>query len=204
MILEPPARHDAIRTPAGVCRDHRDRDGATMTTAGLRTHRPLALLAMLLAATLVACAGAGSRPASLMEAYRAVEAARSDRKVRALAPAGLYDAEAALAQAFRGWQSGQPERKVNHLAEVARQHAKTARSHAIERLARDEIEILEAQAPRRAPEPTGRALKASVAPGRPADGADALLLDASPMLRATDSPAPAAGEPAARLLHLTR
>ena len=156
-----------------------------------------------MAGMLVACAGAGSRPASLMKAYAAVDAARSDRKVRALAPAGLYDAEAALAQAFRAWQAGQPERQVNHLADVARQRAQTARLHALERLAGDDIEIRRAQARRHAPGPSIRALEASFGPGSPADGADALLLDAGPMLGTTESPAPAAGEPSARS-HLTR
>jgi hypothetical protein len=203
MTLEPPARHDPAHPPGGMPGDHRDRGEATTTTAVLRAYRLVVLLAMLLAGALVACAGPGSRPASLMEAYAAVDAARSDRKVRALAPAGLYDAEAALAQAFRAWQAGHPERQVNHLADVARQRAKIARLHALERLARNEIEILRAQAPWRAPEPSSRALEASVAPGLPADGANALLLDAGLMGRATEPPAPAAGEPTARL-YITR
>ena len=141
------------------------------------------LLTLLCAALLAACAAPGARPASLMEAYAAVDAARSDRKVRAFAPAGLHEAETALAQAFRAWQAGQPEREVNQLAQLARQRASIARSQAIERRGRNGIEILEAQAQRPGTEPPG-------AGTAPADEAAMLVPSGDPLL-------PAAGEPIA-------
>jgi len=148
--------------------------------------RPI-VLALLCVVLLATCGAPSARPASLMDAYAAVDAARSDRKVRALAPAGLHEAETALAQAFRAWQAGQPESEVNELAQLARQRAGIARSQAIERRGRNGIEILEAQAPRPATEPPDEPLAAGAAP---ADEAAMLLPDADPLL-------PAAGEPIA-------
>jgi hypothetical protein len=145
------------------------------------------LLTLLCAALLAACAAPGARPASLMEAYAAVDAARSDRKVRAFAPAGLHEAETALAQAFRAWQAGQPEREVNQLAQLARQRASIARSQAIERRGRNGIEILRAQAQRPGIEPPDGPLNAGAAP---ADEAAMLVPSGDPLL-------PAAGEPIA-------
>ena len=142
------------------------------------------LLTLLCAALLAACAAPGARPASLMEAYAAVDAARSDRKVRAFAPAGLHEAETALAQAFRAWQAGQPEREVNQLAQLARQRASIARSQAIEWRGRNGIEILRAQA-RTGTEPGG-----SPDAGAARAEAATLVPNADPLL-------PAAGEPIA-------
>jgi Domain of unknown function (DUF4398) len=160
MTLEPPARLHPLLPPA----------------------LPPIALALLCAALLAACAAPESRPAALMDAYAAVDAARSDRKVRAFAPAGLHEAETTLAQAFRAWQAGQPEHEVSRLAHLARQRAGIARSQAVAS-ARDEIEILRAQAPRPATEPPDA--------GTPAiDAAATLVPDADPLL-------PAAGEPPA-------
>lgn len=141
------------------------------------------LLTVLCAALLAACAASASRPASLMEAYTAVDAARSDRKVRAFAPAGLREAETALAQAFRAWQGGQPEREVNQLAQIALQRASSARSQASGRRGRNGLEILEAQAQRPGTEPP----QAGTAP---AEEAAMLVPNGDPLL-------PAAGEPLA-------
>jgi Domain of unknown function (DUF4398) len=138
-------------------------------------------LALVCAALMAGCAAPASRPPSLMEAYIAVDAARSDRKVRALAPAGLHEAETALAQAFRAWQAGQPVHEVNQLAHLARQRASIVRSQAIERRGRNKIEILRAQAER----PHGP-------PDAGTTPAEAAMLppNADPLL-------PAAGEPPA-------
>jgi len=144
------------------------------------------LLTLLCAALLAACAAPGARPASLMEAYAAVDAARSDRKVRAFAPAGLHEAETALAQAFRAWQAGQPEREVNQLAQLARQRADFASSQALERRGRNGIEILRAQAQRPGTEAGG----SPDAGAARADEAAMLVPSGDPLL-------PAAGEPIA-------
>jgi hypothetical protein len=146
----------------------------------------LPIAAVLCVALLAACA-APSRPASLMDAYAAVDAARSDRKVRALAPAGLREAETVLAQAFRAWQAGQSEREVNELAHLARQRASLARSEATERRARNGIEILRAQAQRPPTEPPDGSPDAGIAP---VDAAATLVPGTDPLL-------PAAGEPTA-------
>jgi hypothetical protein len=144
---------------------------------------PIALT-LLCAALLAACAGPSARPASLMDAYAAVDAARSDRKVRAFAPAGLHEAEATLAQAFRAWQAGQPEHEVSRLAHLARQRAGIARTQAVAS-ARDEIEILRAQAPRPGLEPPGGQPDAKIAT---IEAAATLVPDADPLLRAAGQP----------------
>jgi hypothetical protein len=165
MTLEPPARLHPLLPPALL---------------------PIAL-ALLCAALLAACAAPESRPAALMDAYAAVDAARSDRKVRARAPAGLHEAEAALAQAFRAWQAGQPEHEVSRLAHLARQRADVARSQAIARRGRDGIEILPAQAQR----------PATAAPDGPPDAGTTAIDAAATLVPDADPLLPAAGEPPA-------
>jgi hypothetical protein len=92
----------------------------------------------LLAALVVGCAAPSEHPA-LEEADAAVERARGEPRVRALAAAELDRAEVALEQARASARAGAPADQVEHLAYVVSQRAALAEARAAERIARSEI-----------------------------------------------------------------
>lgn len=100
---------------------------------------PIALLLVLglTAASFPALAGA-----ELDEARRAVEAARSDRAVRAMAAVELDNAEIALLWTERAVTRGASAAEVAHLVHVTRQRAALARARAMERRAERTLAIL--------------------------------------------------------------
>jgi outer membrane protein OmpA-like peptidoglycan-associated protein len=72
-------------------------------------------------------------------ARSALEAARSERAVRALAPAQLDAAEQAFGTALAALEAQQPQVEIEHLAYLAERRATIARLHARERQAEQEL-----------------------------------------------------------------
>jgi hypothetical protein len=107
--------------------------GAKMRTAAI----VLALATGLAVAGSPALAGP-----ELEEARRAVEAARSDPVVRAMAAVELDNAEVALIWTERAVTREAPTSEVAHLAYVTQQRAALARARAAERRAERALEAL--------------------------------------------------------------
>lgn len=105
-----------------------------------RSMRRAALLRCILAClamgvVVAGCAAPTGRPVVLDQAYTALEAARGDPRVRALAPGRLDEAESALADAYLAWQRGASGAEVEQLALHAEERAALARSRARELVA---------------------------------------------------------------------
>jgi len=100
----------------------------------MNTHRnflsKLALM-VLIAGLAAGCATVEQRPAALEDARLAVEAARTNPQVIALAPIELSDAEAAYQRAIALYRSEGDTVEVRHLAYLARQRASIARETAV-------------------------------------------------------------------------
>jgi hypothetical protein len=97
-----------------------------------------ATTSVLLAALIAGCAAPSEDPA-LEQADAAVERARGEPRVRALAAAELDRAEVALEHARASARAGAPPDQVEHLAYVVSQRAALAEARAAERIARSEI-----------------------------------------------------------------
>jgi outer membrane protein OmpA-like peptidoglycan-associated protein len=89
------------------------------------------VLLALLAGLVAGCATVEQRPAALEDARLAVEAARTNPQVIALAPIELSDAEAAYQRAYALYRSEGDTVEVRHLAYLARQRASIARETAV-------------------------------------------------------------------------
>lgn len=101
------------------------------------------LSSVLLAMLVVACMASPGDRLALNEARAAVERARGEPRVRALAAAELDRAELALQRAEAAAKAGAPADRVDHLAYVASRQAALAQAHALDRVAQAEIEVLQ-------------------------------------------------------------
>ena len=90
-------------------------------------------LMVVIAGMAAGCATVEQRPAALEDARLAVEAARANPQVIALAPIELSDAEVAYQRAIALYRSEGDTVEVRHLAYLARQRASIARETAVQK-----------------------------------------------------------------------
>lgn len=109
-----------------------------MPGAGIR----VAAMALVLLGGLALAGSPVQAGSELGQSRRAVEAARSDPAVRALAAVELDDAEIALRWTERAVARKAPHDEVAHLAYVTRQRAALARARAAQRRAERALEAL--------------------------------------------------------------